>query len=129
MSGKVIAGRAVGEEKKSGPPLMVGGCTIALTCPTIWYDKQGDPHQEMIFLMPDGTAYRDPNGEAFSERLAPFTPEMSKQFQAQARKALTELLRPVVEEIMQGTAAPFDNKGAFGAFADEVDSDVTSTTS
>ena len=52
-----------------------------------WFDKQGEGHDEIFLVGPDGTVYRDPDAEARAGKLQVVNEQLSKQVNEQLKRA------------------------------------------
>jgi len=106
-----------------GNPVSVGEAMLCFMVPVKYYDKQGKPHQEFVFVVGD-TVYKDPSGEAWASRLKVMSDTLATDVVARTNQQLEGIIRKVVRNMgVAGTGA----QDSVDILADETDKDVTPT--
>lgn len=111
----------------TGPALSVGASIAGRMMQTRWYDKQGQPHTEMLFVVGD-VVYRDKDGERWAAGLQVLSDKLSHQVLEQAKSADLEHLRAQLAALGVKTSGTLQAMGDIDVMADEVDADATTPT-
>ena len=88
--------------EERGMPLTVQVAQLTLTSSVKWFDNDGRPHTEIVFLRDphtsEGMVYRDRGGEEWASRLQPFKEEMAAPMRAAAMSSLGVALLSAIEK-------------------------------
>lgn len=122
MSGVQIPRSQTMDPDDRGTPLTVGEAQLAFMVPVKYYDGQGAPHAEFVFVVGD-TVYKDPAGEAWASKLKVMSDSLSVEIASRAKAQLHDAVRRALREL--GVGADTGRDGV-DVLADEVDHDVSS---
>jgi hypothetical protein len=110
-----------------GTPFAAGAGVPALMVPAKWYDEQGRPHQEYVFVV-GNVAYRDPNGEAWADSLQVFKDPVATKVVQQANAQFEAMVLAVIRKSKLQMPLPAGSDGV-EVLADETDRSVVAPAS
>lgn len=122
-----IAARGGDGEVISGAPLSVSHAVIGHMVPTQFFDKQGKPHTEMVFVVGD-TVYRDPNGERWASELKVLSDTVADQIKSRVNDDFRSKVVKVLKELGVETSGTIKSLSDVDVLADDVDEQVSKTT-
>jgi len=103
-----------------GEPLSVSHAVIGYMVPTQFFDKQGKPHTEMVFVVGD-VVYRDPNGERWAAELKVLSDTVADQIKSRVNDDFRSKVKAVLTELGVTTNSALKSLSDVDVLADEVD--------
>lgn len=113
-----------------GTPNVIQQASLAFMVPVKWYDEQGRPKTEFMFIVPDyehpenTVVWRDKAGDEFASRLVPLPEKMAAPIIASCHNVLRQAVMEVLREAGV-TLTPEATRDEVNVFADDTDKDVS----